>query len=152
MMKRIVIAALCLMLSNVANAATKLYTNPCPAPLLTDANYLAGITSITNAVNAGSRIHVSMVFAESDGPGGTLQNHTFYVELGAISIEPNFASGLLYVRPLINNLAQATNANGLVAGSLDTLGNYRFGQYIFGQPPGPAMADSGCYSTTWWGD
>lgn len=139
-MTRILLLALALLAPSGAGAQTLLYKNPCPAPALTDATYLAGIANIIAAIDAGKRIHLSMSYAEG---GGT--SH-FAVEITAIKATATYASGLLPMRPPINNYPEAVSATGQFVGSADTQGYYVWGD----SRNGASVNKQSCYENAWW--
>jgi len=108
--------------------AQLLFANKLPAET-TGAEYMTGVLAIYNAIAAGLRIHTTLTLPEN---GGMAQ---FYAEVPTIKVSiappgdpnaglPYFASGLLVMRPTIDNFAEATAPSPLVSGSVDTWGRY----------------------------
>lgn len=135
-MLRLLITILCLY-SFPAFSQTLLYKNPCPAPSQSDTTYLAGIDAIRTALKSGKTITMSMSYLESG------QIMEFFVQFSAIKASPNYASGLILMRPAITNEAQAT-VGPMSVGSADTLGNYRYGTV------GGSVGSYSCYENAWW--
>ena len=128
---------------------TLLYKNPIPAPAKTDPAYLAGVAEIKTAIASGYKIHATMDLPEN---GGISQ---FLVEFSAIKATDNYVCGIIQVRSPINNDAQVVASNGLMAGSVDSLGGYQWGIYKFGgdtwglSSAYPTTFSSG-YAVSWW--
>lgn len=129
-----------ILLASPASAQTLLYKNPCPAPSQTDPAYLAGMQAIIAAIDAGKIISLSMAYPEN---GQTSHFHVPWVIMKATS---NYASGLMPIRPPLNNQAQADGAVGQVVGSADTLGRYVYGD----SRSGSSVSTFTCYENAWW--
>jgi hypothetical protein len=123
--------------------AKLLFANKLPAET-TGAEYMAGVLAISNAIAAGNRIHTTLTLPENNGIA------QFYAEVPTIKVSiapandpnaglPYFASGLLVIRPTIDNFAEATAPSPLVSGSVDTWGRYWYN----GTP-------SSGYVISWW--
>lgn len=143
----------CLASIATAQARVPVFQNTCPAQLQSDPAYLRGLASLRSAIQNGARIHASMALPEN---GGT---SWFFVEVTAVKIVADYASALIPVRSPIDNSARVTQSNGLVAGSFDTLGNYVYGQYLFGSDtlgssfaPAVKTTTYSCYVISWYAD
>lgn len=142
-----VLFAILLSLCIPCQAATLLFTNKVPAEQ-TGPEYLAGVQAISDAVLAGHRIHVSIQYIDQNG----LLTDTFYVDTttlrcgSAPPTDPNpglmdYCSGIINLRPHIDNYADATSPSSLVSGSVDT-----WGRYWYQGVPQPN------YAISWWAD
>lgn len=139
MLLRSILVALALLFPSISQAQTLLYKNTCPAPSQSDPTYLAGVQAIRDAIDAGKTITVSMSYLE----GG--QYSKFTVQFSAIKASTNYVSGLIMLRPPLNNDAQAIAGTSLFVGSVDSLGNYRWG-YLNGS----SITSQSCYENAWW--
>lgn len=150
---KFLVALAALIVATTAQAKTPVYKNTCPAVSKTDPTYLAGLASLKSAVQAGGVLHVSMELPE----GGKMSY--FYSAVTAAKITDDFASALIPMRPAIDNNAAAIQTNGLVVGSFDSLGNYVYGQYLFGSnntsatnSPANMTTTYPCYVISWFVD
>lgn len=139
-MIRIFLFSVAMLCSGGVQAQTLLYKNPCPAPAQTDPTYLAGVQAIRNAIDAGKFITMSMSYVENG------QTSKFTVQFSAIKATTTYVSGLILLRPPINNDAQAISGNAIVVGSADSLGNYRYGTL------GGTVTSFSCYENAWWAE
>jgi len=151
------IASSLFVICSSANASTLLFTNNLPADQ-TGATYLAGVQNIASAMAAGSRIHATITFPEN---GSTAY---FFVDTTTAKcsvgfpaspspiLDPNpagtldYCSGIINMRPRIDNQADAIATSPLISGSLDTLGRY---WYV--GPSGVLQIQTG-YAISWWAD
>lgn len=136
--------AMLVMSSSAIAAPTLLFTNKVPAETTTP-EYYAGVQAITDAIAMGYRVHASILLPEN---GGTAVFYSNIVDI-KVSVSPSgpnigqpyYVSGILDMRPHINNMAQAIGPSPLTSGSLDSYGVYWYNGV---QQPG--------YAISWWAD
>lgn len=133
-----------------AQAATLLFENPCP--VIVNQAYLDGIERIKQAVRDGQRLHVYMQL-----PGTGFE---YVTDIPVAMLQTQIIYGLLPERPYINGNAQVSYSNGIVGGSVDSQGHYRYAPWLFDyhgtipQHPYPEAVqdDLNCYVIRWYGD
>ncbi|MBI4695833.1 MAG: hypothetical protein HY749_17645 [Gammaproteobacteria bacterium] len=150
--RRAAIAAI-LMISgftHVEAAGVVLFTNTCPAQSQTSQVVKDGVQAIKDAVDAGYSIRIS----QSDGAGAV-----WYEEIVALRLlngpSTYLASGLLTVQPPQDGNGVPIWKNGFFMASVNTQGDYRWGQYLFGSDTWGLssawpVSTSTCIVTTWY--
>lgn len=128
-----------------SNAATLLFTNKIPAET-SGPDYMTGVQAIADAIAAGKRVFATASLAEN---GGTARFYTDFVAVKVtiappgdpVAGQPYFVSGILAMRPKVDNAAEAIGNSPLTSGSFDSWGRYLYNGIVYNG-----------YVISWWAE
>jgi hypothetical protein len=116
----------------------------------TDVTYLTQLAALKQALRDGRRVRVSLDHISGE----------YFTQIIGGALEENRVTAMLPLRPNLTGNALLANPNAIFGGSIDSLGNYYWGAYEFGQNNTLKSIDDPAFTAniapdyliSWWAD